>query len=120
MIAIIKSDETFAKIQLIFANTCLARAQSRHVLELEPCSYCVLTTYFFLQDGEDQNRVYPMQEVNIYNCFINVFSVAGFIIKHGATVMMLLNSLTENSLRKLYFSLLSSKIKIGTCLVFPL
>lgn len=60
----IKSDETFAEIQLNFANTCLARAQSRHVLEeLEPCSYRVLTLYIFLQDGEDENRVYPMQKV---------------------------------------------------------
>lgn len=113
MIAIIKSDETFLKTPLNPANTCLARAQTRYVPEEhEPCSYRMLTR-FFLQDGEDENRIYPMQKVNIYNFFIHVFSLAGYVINHGAT-MMLLNSLTENPLRKLYFNLLSSEIKVCT------
>lgn len=55
VIATIKSDETFVKMPINIANTCLARAQSR-LQEREPPSYRVLTGYFFFQDGEDEER----------------------------------------------------------------
>lgn len=75
----------------------------------------MLTPYFFLQDGEGKDG--PMQEVNIYK-FWFYFECSWLYNITWRYNDAQLNSLTENSLRKLYFNLLSSEIRMCTCAFF--